>query len=122
VAFELVAKLAAGSLRETLSELPGQATQTLTERLEIETKRASITPQNAALLTLTCLSEGCPHPLFKPGWITRLGKTQRYDGSWAGEPLFGTPTRGEVAAWYTSRSVTTAYCYHALKTYQGASS
>jgi hypothetical protein len=82
------------------------------------------TPQGAAFLTLICLS---PHAaaeiraLFSPRWIDLLLKHQRYDGSWAGEPLFVTPTRGDVATWYASNSVTTAYCYHTLKTFSQAS-
>lgn len=109
------------------------ATQTLTQCLVIETQRPSLTPQDAAFLTLACLRleqmrlNWSPEftldsvmPALDPDWITLLCKSQRYDGSWAGEPLFGTPTRGEFAAWYSSRSVTTAFCYHALKVYRGA--
>jgi hypothetical protein len=54
-------------------------------------------------------------PLFRVEWLTKLFKSQRYDGSWLAEPLFGTPTRGELATWYASSSVTTGFCYHALK-------
>jgi hypothetical protein len=78
------------------------------------------TPQEAALLTLACLEGSAPPSrvaLFDPVWVSLILKRQRYDGAWAGEPLFVTPTRGEVAAWYASRSVTTAYCYHALRVY-----
>jgi hypothetical protein len=52
---------------------------------------------------------------FSRGWVTLILKQQRYDGSWPGEPLFVTPTRGELAAWYSSATVTTAYCYQALR-------
>jgi hypothetical protein len=109
------------------------AVQTLTQRLVIETQRPSPTLQDAAFLTLACLRfeqirlNWSPEftldsvmPTLNPDWITLLCKSQRYDGSWAGEPLYGTPTRGEFAAWYSSRSVTTAFCYHALKVYRGA--
>jgi hypothetical protein len=121
VGFELLAKLAAGPLRTTLSDRLDRAAQSLTERLEMETKRVSVTPQDAALLTLACLSAASPDAaknLFTPRWLTILCQSQRYDGSWAGEPLYGTPTRGEFAAWYASRPVTTAFCYQALKNYQ----
>jgi hypothetical protein len=122
VAFELIFELAAKPISIRLQNTLAQAAQTLAEQLAGETKRPRLTPQEAAFLTLSCFSGGWPdsvEPLFKPEWITLLAKSQRYDGSWAGEPLFGTPTRGELATWYSSRSVTTAFCYHALKTYQG---
>ena len=93
----------------------------LVQRFAIEIKRYRLSPQDAAFLTLICLSENAPSsikPHFDPDWITLICKQQRYDGSWAGEPLFGTPTRGELATWYASNPVTTAYCYHALKTYR----
>jgi hypothetical protein len=123
VGFELLAGLAPGPLRTALLDRLDQTTQILTDRLEIESKRVSVTPQDAALLTLVCLSAGAPDAaknLFTPRWIDILCRSQRYDGSWAGEPLYSTPTRGEFAAWYSSRPVTTAFCYHALKKYESA--
>jgi hypothetical protein len=146
-AFELVAKLTSVILSEaknppsdrnedyptddqhdtTENIFPSQlysAAQTLAKHLSLEANRPHLTPQDAAFLTLTSLRSNHWSPKlaletteFNPAWITLLCKTQRYDGSWAGEPLYGTPTRGEFAAWYGSRSVTTAFCYHALKTY-----
>jgi hypothetical protein len=98
-----------------------QVTLLLVKHLAGEAQRFHITPQDAAFLTLTCYSSGWPESipsLFKADWITLLCKSQRYDGSWAAEPLYGTPTRGELAAWYSSRTVTTAFCFHALKTYR----
>ncbi|MFN8458093.1 MAG: hypothetical protein U0401_26155 [Anaerolineae bacterium] len=91
-----------------------QLTPALTNHLTVETRRAHLTPQDAAFLILACRSNPS---LFNPEWLTLLAKSQRYDGSWAAEPLYGTPTRGELAAWYGSRTVTTAFCYHALKTF-----
>lgn len=123
-AFELICKLSAKPITPTLQHQIDAATTLLLNRLHIEAKRRSISPQEAAFLTAICLSPVLPEPaqsLFNPNWITLLGKKQRYDGSWAGEPLFGTPTRGDLAAWYTSRSVTTVFCYHALKTYLSSS-
>ena len=67
------------------------------------------------MLTLACpspLAEG----LFNPRWNTILFKTQRADGSWQGEPFFFVPNRGEIVTWYASNTLTTAFCYHALKT------
>ncbi len=120
---EFITKIAGSPLGATLQSPLEKGTQILTEKLSIEAGRPSLTPQDAAFLTLACLSEGSPissRERFKPRWITILCKNQRYDGSWSSEPLFCTPTRGELATWYSSRSVTTAYCYHALKTYLAA--
>jgi hypothetical protein len=117
-AFELMTKLSAQPLPVALRGKLNLTAQTLAERLASEAKQSSLTPQDAAFLILACLSDGLPRSiesLFKPDWITLLCKSQRYDGSWAGEPLYGTPTRGELATWYASRSVTTAFCYHALQ-------
>lgn len=102
-----------------LDDLP-QLIQTLINLVTVEASRAHLTPQDAAFLILASLSPAWPEStpsLFKPEWVTLLGKSQRYDGSWAAEPLYGTPTRGELAAWYSSRTVTTAFCCHALKTF-----
>ena len=96
------------------------AQQALGDRLRLEIEQISLSAQNAALLTLACLSLGAPphtRALFREAWITRLCKTQRYAGAWSGEALYGTPTRGEFATWYASSTVTTAIAYHALKSY-----
>lgn len=83
------------------------------DRLSVEAEHVT-SAQSAACLTLACR-----HPdlaaRFSRGWVTLILKQQRYDGSWPGEPLFVTPTRGELAAWYSSATVTTAYCYQALR-------
>jgi hypothetical protein len=121
VTLELLAKLPA-----TLSEREGksreQLQQTILHLLQREAARSTLSPQEAAFLILACLAGGNGlteklQALLKPAWPLRLYKSQRYDGSWAAEPLYGTPTRGEFAAWYSSRLVTSAFCYHALKRY-----
>lgn len=115
-ALELVAQL---KTLDFLDDLP-QLSQTLTDHLSLEARRAYLTPQDAAFLTLASLSPAWPESspsLFNREWVTWLCKSQRYDGSWDAEPLYGTPTRGEFAAWYSSGTVTTAFCYHALKTF-----
>lgn len=137
---ELIARLKSVILSEVKSSQNGEddsisrdlqpqldlVAQTLTRQLAQETKRSSLTPQDAAFLILTHLlvenqktsriSETLE--VYLSDWVNYLGKSQRYDGSWAAESLYGTPTRGELASWYSSRTVTTAFCYHALKTYQ----
>ena len=94
------------------------ATQQAITLLAHDTRRATLTPQTAAFLILSTAYPATRH-LFDAGWITYLLKTQRYDGSWRAEALYLTPTRGEFAAWYASRTVTTAFCYHALATVSG---
>lgn len=118
---KLMAKLSAKSVQAGLQEKFILINPILVEYFAIEAKQHRLSPQDAAFLSLICLSENAPPALkscFTPTWISILCKHQRYDGSWLGEALFGTPTRGELAAWYASSSVTTAYCYHALKLYQ----
>ena len=111
----LLTKLSTPSTSEAVLVKIRLASESLLNRLSQEAANAAA-PQEAALLALACALP-LAEPLFDSRWITRLLKNQGYDGSWAGEPLFVTPTRGEVAAWYASRSVTTAFCYHALKLY-----
>ena len=95
-----------------------QARIALRGRLARETRRRTLNPQDAALLTLTCLGHAADEALFEPAWVAALLKNQRFDGSWQAEPFYPTPNRGGVATWYASRSVTTAFCYHALQTYR----
>lgn len=88
----------------------------LRERLECEACRDDLTPQDASFLTLACLRvQALP---FNPKWITTLFKRQRHDGCWEGEPIYIVPSaRGLTTQWFKSRTITTAFCYHALKTY-----
>jgi hypothetical protein len=95
-----------------------QARVALRGRLAREARRRTLNPQDAALLTLTCLENAAAEALLNPAWIAVLLKHQRYDGSWQAEPFYPTPNRGGAATWYASRSVTTAFCYHALQTYR----
>jgi hypothetical protein len=74
--------------------------------------------QTAAFLTLACLDQSAApeaRHLFRPAWTRLLLARQRYDGSWSAEPLFVTPSRGEAPAWYASQTVTSAFCWSALK-------
>lgn len=102
-------------LLDRLSQPTDAARATLTRLFESEVRRPQPSPQEAAFLTLMCHTAPGLADRFKPAWITQLCKMQRYDGAWLAEPLYGTPTRGERATWYASTSVTTAFCYHALK-------
>lgn len=120
VAFELLAQLSRDEEAHKLQSQIEQLLIRLADRLQREAHHPP-TPQTAALFMLICLRSSAPAEvvtLFDPDWITGLLKTQRYDGTWDAEPLAITPTRGEFASWYSSRLVTTAFCYHALKTYR----
>ena len=116
IIFRLISELSTRSVQQPLRGRMSQATKALAERLEVETKRRRVTPQDAAFLILACLNPVAEH-MFNPRWATILIKNQRFDGGWDGEPFYFTPNRGNVVTWYASHSLTTAFCYHALKTY-----
>lgn len=110
----LMTRLAGGPV---LPRLQNQLAQTLPvwlNQFERQTKKPLPTPQDAAFFILTCAFAPARR-LFNPNWVTRLLKSQRYDGSWDDEPLFLVPDRWG-SGWYSSRTVTTAICYDALKT------
>lgn len=113
--FKLIAELSSRPVPTELRDRLAQVSELLLARFELETQRRQLTPQDAAFLTLCCAYPPAG-PLFDPGWITTLLKSQRHDGSWDDEPLFLIPDRN-LTCWYSSRSVTTAFCYHALRTY-----
>jgi hypothetical protein len=93
------------------------AAERLNERLTLEASRGAATPQQAAFLIMACL-DGQNETALNPAWIPFLHKTQRYDGSWDNEPFFITCDRdGLPGNWYSSRTMTTTFCYHALNSY-----
>jgi hypothetical protein len=102
----------------------GQLHENIRRCLASQLKAVALTPQEAALsvLATAALDSGKLDTAAARQWIAVLCRAQRYDGSWAAEPLYGTPGRNEEATWYQSRSVTSAHCYHALKEYQRLSS
>ena len=117
IVLEWISKLKAQPLPTISSDMLDQALETFLNRLEVETKRPTLTPQGAAFLILACSQPAAAH-LFNPRWITLLLKNQRPDGSWPGEPLFLIPHRGS-STWYATHSATTAFCYDALKRTMG---
>jgi hypothetical protein len=113
----LLAQLSARPISADMRDRLAPASTAVQQRLAQAAKRRFASPQDAAFLTLACLA----HPgeeLFRPQWITVLLKNQRFDGSWETEPFYPTPNRGGLPTWYASRSMTTAFCYHALQTYR----
>lgn len=88
----------------------------LARLIKKEKKETNNTAQDAAFLTLACLNKGFEH-LFDPDWITQIVKSQRFDGSWNAENIYCFLTQDYISGWYSSRLVTTSYCYRALSAY-----
>jgi hypothetical protein len=118
-AFRLIENLTDEPLTASLSNKLIPTSNALLKNLELEIQRPTISPQAAAFYTLMCLPKRPAFHLHNERWLEILYKNQRYDGSWDDEPFFLIPDRGKTA-WYSSRSVTTAFCYHALKKYQAS--
>ena len=112
----LMAQLSVQSISADVRDKMEPASVSVQRRLAQAAKRRFASPQDAAFLTLACMDHPGEVP-FRPHWITILLKNQRYDGSWEAEPFYPTPNRGGLPTWYASRTVTTAFCYHALQTY-----
>jgi hypothetical protein len=79
--------------------------------IERTKRRVRLSPQEAALLTLACLALAQP---AEAGWLAVILGGQRYDGTWEPEPLYLTPFTDGMQVWYSSRLVTTSFCYRAL--------
>jgi len=112
----LLTRLCSQEIDDALKELVREAAELYPQFLEVETRQYRITPQEAAFLILASLNSSSERH-FKQRWITILLKNQRPDGSWYGEPVFFTPNRGELTTWHSSHQLTSAFCYHALKSY-----
>lgn len=118
---ELITQLETAPVSDALKEQLRRTADYFRQRLECESRRGDLTPQDASFLILACLSKSdCQSDLhFIPDWITILFKNQRHDGCWEGEPIYIVPSaRGLTTQWFRSRAITTAFCYHALKTYK----
>ncbi len=72
--------------------------------------RIKHSPQDAALLML---AQVLP-PALQSEALTCILRHQRPDGSWNAEPLFMAPNRGARMTPFSSRTVTTSFCWHAL--------
>lgn len=120
-AAELVSALHAHTTDEALRERLQQVAGAVRERLRAEAAQPDPTPQDAAFLMLASLrTQALP---FDDRWVTVLFRHQRHDGCWEGEPIYITPSARHLAThWFKSRTVTTAFAYHALKHHQAARS
>jgi hypothetical protein len=116
VMLRLVDELLARELSDVLRLRVKHAAEQIVAHLEREVKRCWITPQDAAFMMLAC-SHPLTRSLYNPRWMNTLAKHQRCDGRWDGEPFFFVPNRGMQLTWYVSHAMTTAFCYHALKTH-----
>ncbi len=106
----LAAKPASSPILEAITHLRDQISQGTLPRAY------QATPQSAAFQLLSTLPLKI-REFVEPKWLSAILKQQRYDGSWPGEPLYVCPNRGRATVWYSSNTVTTAFCYHALKRY-----
>jgi hypothetical protein len=102
--------------QETLKALIVQFFAIYAEQFAKHVKSFTISPQQAALLMLASINSPA-QKLFDKKWVRIILKNQHSDGSWYGEPIFFVPNRGGATTWHTSRTLTTAFCYHALRTY-----
>ncbi len=91
----------------------GEARTALVAELERRCAMPIRSAQEAALTALAVRAAGRPD-LFRPDWISTILKQQRFDGSWIGEPFAVAPSRGWQVSAYSSTTLTTALCYHAL--------
>ncbi len=74
--------------------------------------------QDAALLWLATGLCGETRGLRHPAWAERLIRSQHHDGGWIAAPLYSIPTRGHLMNWYSSRLVSSAFAYRALRDYE----
>ena len=109
----LIARLGELDL-EGLLEAAGEARRVLVAELERACRRRRIGPQEAALLTIACFDAERPD-LVEPAWATTILKRQRFDGGWGAEPFAAAPNRGGSVTWYSSTTLTSAFCYDALR-------
>lgn len=118
-ATELVALLTRHTADVALRGALDEVGAVLREALRAEAGRADLSPQDAAFLILASLrTRSLP---FEAAWVTRLYKQQRHDGCWEGEPFYVTPSARSLSVqWFRSRTVTTAFIYHALKHHHAA--
>jgi hypothetical protein len=120
-ALAVFGRLIAGLEASTVGFFRGRAKRAVDKAmgvLALELDRAIArsvrTPQQAALLTTACLQMKRSEKV-DPSWRTTILKGQSFDGGWIGEPFAAAPNRGNAVTWYSSRLLTSALCYDALK-------
>jgi hypothetical protein len=82
--------------------------------LVLELERDAFSPQAAAFAIEACTGPDAVD-LYRDAWPVMIRKHQRSDGSWNAEPFCFVANRGNRASWYSSRTLTTAFCYRALR-------
>lgn len=116
-ALELIHALRRQPIPDALGRALSEVEQLVCQRLRQEAAGNIPSPQDAAFMTLASLRcHGIP---LDRRWISTMIKTQRPDGAWEGEGIYIVPGgRGLVTDWFKSRTITTAFIYHALCQYR----
>lgn len=97
---------------DALIDLHGR---TLGRLARVRAGMAKSAPESAQDQALSLLTRGLAPAAADPAaGAQALIERQRYDGSWDQSPLYITGTRAGSAAWYSSRLLSSALCYHAL--------
>jgi hypothetical protein len=104
-------------IQAKLQTLIDQVFDIYTDQLRQEINSYYLSPQKAAFLILAGIDSPAQQLNYNR-WGNILLKNQHSDGGWNGDPLFFVPNRGGSTTWYTSRTLTSAFCYHALRTYK----
>jgi hypothetical protein len=114
-ALTVVRRLAA-ALDSAGIAVPGSADRLEAYRpaLVLELEWDVFSPQAAAFAIEACTGPDAVD-LYRDEWPVMIRKHQRSDGSWNAEPFCFVANRGNRASWYSSRTLTTAFCYRALR-------
>lgn len=81
--------------------------------LAARAERGDLSPLDAAFLLLAAPRSGAS-AADRTRWIARLLETQGPDGSWAACPAYLAAAPGNLLCWFSSRTLTTSFCYRAL--------
>lgn len=109
----LIEALRANTLWQRVQSPAEAAVATAIAMLHSHRGLGRVSCQNAAVLILCC-HDGPARGLFDPEWVEMLLRTQHTDGLWDACPVYILPNRGNLSNWYSSKTVTTALCFHAL--------
>lgn len=116
-ALELIRTLRDQPIPDALQLALEEVEQLVCQRLRHEAAENVLSPQDAAFMTLASLR--CKAIPLDQRWISTMIKAQRPDGAWEGEGIYIVPNgRGLVTDWFKSRTITTAFIYHALCQYR----
>lgn len=116
-ALELIHALRRQPIPDALGKALSEVETIVCQRLRQEAAGNVPSPQDAAFMTLASLR--CHAMPLDQRWISTMIKAQRPDGAWEGEGIYIVPGgRGLITDWFKSRTITTAFIYHALCQYR----